>query len=198
MKPAPESIEAFVAEMPESSRPMFEKLRACVRTAAPSLEEVFRWGSPCYKGRNLVCGIGAFKGHVSLALWRGALVKDLSGQLVHGQGRSEMRTAKFHSLESIDTRLIEAWMKQAVKLDAVGSVPRSPEPVKVVVPRALATVLRGDAVARATFDAFPPYCKREYCEWIAEAKQPATVERRLAATLEKLHRGESLNEKYRK
>jgi uncharacterized protein YdeI (YjbR/CyaY-like superfamily) len=80
----------------------------------------------------------------------------------------------------------------------VGAVPRAPDPVKVVVPRPLATALRGDEAARATFDSFPPYCRREYCEWISEAKQPSTIERRLAATLEKLHRGESLNEKYRK
>ena len=177
---------------------MFGKLHACVRAAAPALEEVFRWGSPCYKGRNLVCSIGVFKDHVSLTLWRGASVKDPGGLLVHGQGRSEMRTAKFDSLTSIDALLVESWVKQAAKLDAVGAVPRAPDPVKVVVPRALATALRADAAARATFDAFPPYCKREYCEWIAEAKQPATVGRRLAATLEKLRRGESLNEKYRK
>jgi hypothetical protein len=198
VKPAPDSIETFIAAIPGSSRPMFDQLYARVRAAAPALGEALRWGSLCFKGRNHVCGIGVFKDHVSLTLWRGASVKDPSGQLVHGQGRSEMRTAKFDSLTAIDTHLLESWIKQAAMLDAVGAVPRVPETVKVVVPRPLATALRGDAVARATFDAFPPYCRREYCEWISEAKQPATVERRLAATLEKLRRGESLNEKYRK
>ena len=53
-----------------------------------------------------------------------------------------------------------------------------------------------DAKARATYEAFPPSHKREYVEWITEAKQPETRARRLATTLEWLAQGKSRNWKY--
>ena len=56
----------------------------------------------------------------------------------------------------------------------------------IVVPPELAAALAADPVATAAWDALAPSHRREYAEHVAEAKQPATRERRAAKTVEAL------------
>jgi uncharacterized protein YdeI (YjbR/CyaY-like superfamily) len=195
----PESVDAYMAELSDFARPMIERFRKIVRKTAPQLEEVIRWGSPNYKGRQLVCAFGAFKNHVTLLFWRGAELDDPKGLLIHGQGRSPMRSAKFRSPKEIDEKMIREWVVGAVALDSIGATTKAkpkkrPEPT---VPAALAKALARNAKARKSFEAIPPSHRREYCEWIAEAKQEATVQRRVDKAIGKLSAGEGLNDKYR-
>lgn len=122
------------------------------------------------------------------------------GQLIHGQGRSAMRTAKFTASNQINEKVIRAWMLAAVTLDSAGPAtkPKKKKRPEPAVPPALAAALAKNAKARHTFAAIPPSHRREYCEWIAEANQEATVQRRLEKTLAKLSAGEGLNDKFRK
>lgn len=197
---SPSAVEAFIESLPDFTRPMITKLCAIIREAAPNLEEVTRWHSPLWKGRGLVCSVAAFKNHVCITFWRGAELKNPRGQLIHGQGLSSMRTAKFTAPDQIDEKLIRAWVLGAVAMDTAGPASRpkrrqKPEPV---VPPALAAALTKNPGARKAFTALPPSHRREYCEWIAEAKQEATARRRLEKTLAKLSAGEGLNDKYGK
>ena len=50
--------------------------------------------------------------------------------------------------------------------------------------------------AAAAYAAFSPSCKREYAEWIAEAKRPETRERRIAQAVEWIAEGKQRNWKY--
>ena len=66
------------------------------------------------------------------------------------------------------------------------------------MPADLAAALagRGQARARATWEKLAPSHRREYLEWITEAKTAPTRARRLATTLEWLAEGKSRNWKY--
>jgi uncharacterized protein YdeI (YjbR/CyaY-like superfamily) len=50
--------------------------------------------------------------------------------------------------------------------------------------------------AQATYDTFSPSCKREYIEWITEAKTVETRERRLATAIGWMAEGKVRNWKY--
>lgn len=56
----------------------------------------------------------------------------------------------------------------------------------IEVPPELVAALAADPVATAAWDALAPSHRREYAEHVAEAKQPATRERRAAKTVEGL------------
>jgi uncharacterized protein YdeI (YjbR/CyaY-like superfamily) len=64
------------------------------------------------------------------------------------------------------------------------------------VPEALATALAGDKAAAKGFAAMTPGCRREYCQWIAEAKRPETQAKRTATALEWIAAGKGRNWKY--
>jgi uncharacterized protein YdeI (YjbR/CyaY-like superfamily) len=66
-------------------------------------------------------------------------------------------------------------------------------PVVVRVPPALRQALDRHPKAKAVFEAFTPSQRLAYVRWVAEAKQDATRDRRLAAAVEKLGRGERFN-----
>jgi uncharacterized protein YdeI (YjbR/CyaY-like superfamily) len=89
-------------------------------------------------------------------------------------------------------------VKAAVALNEEGVRPtrvlRKKPPVKA--PPYLVAALKKNAKARATFAGFTPAQQREYVEWLTEAKQEATRERRLATTIEWLALGRQLNWKY--
>ncbi|MDQ0615143.1 hypothetical protein QF046_002784 [Microbacterium sp. W4I4] len=57
----------------------------------------------------------------------------------------------------------------------------------VEIPEALAAALASDPVARAAFDALSYSRRKEMARSIADAKQDATRERRVAKTLDELH-----------
>jgi uncharacterized protein YdeI (YjbR/CyaY-like superfamily) len=96
-----------------------------------------------------------------------------------------------------------AYIKEAAKLNEQGV--KSPRPKKkaakkkpVQAPDYFLAALRKQPKALAAFHAFSPSHKREYVEWITEAKQETTRERRIATALEWLAEGKPRNWKYMK
>ena len=64
------------------------------------------------------------------------------------------------------------------------------------MPTALAAALKKNKTAALNFKAMSPSCQREYCEWIGEAKQDATRERRVAQAMEWIAEGKHRHWKY--
>jgi hypothetical protein len=62
-------------------------------------------------------------------------------------------------------------------------------PREVEVPVELAMALAADPPARKRFDALAFTHRKEYAQWIAEAKRPETRERRVAKAIDMLHSG---------
>jgi bacteriocin resistance YdeI/OmpD-like protein/uncharacterized protein DUF1905 len=72
------------------------------------------------------------------------------------------------------------------------SIELDTEPRTVTVPDDLRSALAGDDAARAAFEKLSYTHRREYVEWIEEAKRPDTRARRIAGTLERVCAGSHL------
>lgn len=77
------------------------------------------------------------------------------------------------------------------------SAPKAPRK-EIPVPGYFASTPAKNRKAQATFDAFSPSHRRDYLEWITEAKQAETRERRMTQAIEWLSEGKSRNWKYEK
>ncbi len=69
-----------------------------------------------------------------------------------------------------------------------------PKPMRVakpelIAPEAFAKALAKNKKAKTTFDNFSPSHRREYIEWILEAKREDTVKKRIESSLEMLSEG---------
>ncbi|GAB3383408.1 YdeI/OmpD-associated family protein [Lysobacter fragariae] len=190
-------IDAYIAKAAEFARPILSHLRDVVHAACPDCEETVKWSAPSftYRGK-ILCGMAAFKQHASFGLWQGSVVVEGSDD---GMGQFG-RLTRVSDLPS--KRELVGYLKQAMKLIEEGAPrtpakPRSPKPdAEVPDELAAALALKKHARARATFEAFPLSCKREYVEWIVEAKREETRAKRLAQTLEWLAEGKRRNWKY--
>ena len=153
---------------------------------------------PTFEYRGILCHMVAFKQHCSFGFWNGELLLGASSRNAEAMGDFGRVTA----LVDLPTNAwIKSLVKQAMKLneDGVKRAPRRSAPKKELpVPRDLATALAKSRKAGATFSAFPPGQRREYIEWLEEAKTETTRARRLGQATEWMAEGKSRNWKYMK
>jgi uncharacterized protein YdeI (YjbR/CyaY-like superfamily) len=188
-------VDAYIAKSAEFARPILKYLRAAVHAASPEIEETLKWSMPHFMYKGMLCGMAAFKQHCAFGFWKGKLVADLSEEAMGQFGC----ITKVSDLPS--KRALTAYVKKAMALNDAGvksptrtknAKPKSP----VKVPDDLAAALRRNKKAGATFEGFSPSHRREYVEWITEAKREETRAKRLATALEWLAEGKSRNWKY--
>jgi uncharacterized protein YdeI (YjbR/CyaY-like superfamily) len=155
-----------------------------------------KWGMPAYlSGGKILLMTSAFKAHAALNFWRGQEIGD--GQPKAGAMGQFGRLTSLADLPP-DAEL-DALIGEAAALARAAPLPRKAKHAPKAAPDLhpdFAVALANAPKARATLDAFPPSCRREYLEWIAEAKQDATRRKRIATAVEWLSEGKRRNWKY--
>jgi uncharacterized protein YdeI (YjbR/CyaY-like superfamily) len=194
-------VDAYIQSAAPFAQPILRKLRELFHRGWPEIVETIKWGKPTFDHKGIVGGMAAFKNHVSWGLWRGAELKDKQSALAREE-RSIMSGGKVTEVSQLppDKAVVDL-VRQAAELNASGvkrpPVRRVARPLGKV-PRALASALRRNPAAAKAFKAFSASHQREYIEWVGEAKQQATRERRAAQAIEWLAKGKSRNWKYEK
>ncbi len=188
-------VDAYIANSAPFAQPILAHLRGLVHAAAPDIKEAIKWGMPMFlHADKIVSNIAAFKAHAAFGTWQ----RDAGGKQEprpEGMGRLGKITG-LADLPSDDD--IVAMVRVAMaQVDAGGSLyaRRVPKP-PLDTPPDLRGALDAVAAAAATFDAFPPSCRREYVEWVNEAKQPATRLRRIGETVAWCAEGKRRNWKH--
>ena len=197
MKPA--DHESYIAAAPEYARPILERLRGLFHHVCPDIEETIKWRQPHFEHAGLIGSMAAFKKYVSLGFFKGALLDDPLG-ILEPIGETGMAVAKFSSREEMpDDAELVPYIQAAIELNRTGvKRPRSTKPTgsQPEIPEFFRRALEGNAAARATFDGFPPSGRREYLDWINEAKREVTRDKRIAQSIEWLSEGKHRNWKY--
>ena len=191
-------IDAYIAKSAEFAQPILEHLRKLVHEACPQVEETIKWGMPSFvHGDGILCHMGAFKQHAAFGFWKHGLVM---GEGVEREGMGSF--GKLASPRDLPPKKeLVALIRKASLLNEQGvKAPGArkagtPKPLPVVPPDLIAA-LKKNRKAQATFDAFAPSHKREYVDWITEAKRPETRARRLAQAVEWMAEGKPRNWKY--
>lgn len=189
-------IDAYIERAAPFAQPILTQVRELVHEACPDVEETIKWGMPTFvHAGGILCGMAAFKQHASFGFWKHALV------VGEGEPRDGMGSyGKLASLKDLPPKkTLLAHVRKAMTLNEDGVKPRSrkaaPKPPPET-PADLAAALGKNREAKATFDAFPPSCKRDYIEWIVEAKREETRAKRLAQAVEWMAEGKRRNWKY--
>jgi uncharacterized protein YndB with AHSA1/START domain len=191
-------VDAYIAKSAGFAQPILARVRELVHEACPTVEETIKWGMPSFvHAGGILAGMAAFKQHVSFGYWKHALVMG-EGVARAGMG-SYGRMASLSDLPPkrqllADIRRAVVLNEQGAKAPAARKAARPPPEMPPELAAALA--MRKHARARAAFEAFPPGQRREYMEWIGEAKREETRARRLAQALEWLAEGKARNWKY--
>ncbi|OAN66246.1 YdeI/OmpD-associated family protein [Sphingomonas sp. TDK1] len=190
-------VDAYIDASADFARPLLLWMRERVHAAMPTVEESIKWARPAFlSGGRPFAMMVAFKAHAGFGFWEhGAGAWDQNGQ--GGAVEQFRRITSFADLP--DTATFEAMVRAAALRLVSGEQPRRP-PGKprapLPVPAELAAALAEDSAARAVFEGFPPSCRRDYCEWIGEAKRPETRARRVGQAILWLREGKRRNWQY--
>ena len=193
-------VDAYIAKQKDFAKPILTHIRDVVHAACPDVEETIKWSSPFfdYTGQ-LMCQMAAFKEHAALGFWKAPLIDGLSGGKV-SSGESAGHFGRIASVKDLPSKkVLTGYIKAAMKLNDEGVVvakAKTAAKPAAKVPPELASALAKNKKAKAVFDAFPPGHKREYVEWIAEAKREETRAKRVAQAVEWIAEGKSRNWKY--
>jgi uncharacterized protein YdeI (YjbR/CyaY-like superfamily) len=193
-------IDAYIAKAAPFAQPILAHVRALVHRVLPGVEEGIKWGMPAFMigGKN-VAGMAAFKAHCAV--------------MIHGEGRlgaEESRGegmggyGKVATLADLpDDAVLETALKEAAQRVASSGTARKlgekkPPKEEIAVPQDFAAELAANPAAGRFFDGLAPSHRREYLEWITEAKRDETRGKRIATALEWLAEGKRRNWKYEK
>lgn len=196
-------IDAYIAKAKPFAQPILKHLRELVHKAAPQIEENIKWGMPSFEYKGNVCGMASFKEHVAFGFWKAAIMKDAEKLVGDNKGMGHLGKVKKLSDLPSDKKII-SYIIEAVKLNEDGiklptaakdAKKKKPEPK---APDYMMKALNKNKKALASFAAFSPSHKREYIEWITEAKTEATREKRIATMIEWIAEGKPRNWKYMK
>lgn len=192
-------IDAFIDNSADFARPILRHLREVVHRACPDVEETVKWGMPAFLYKGMLCQMAAFKQHAMFGFWKQKLMKDPK-KLFAKPNTAMGSLGRLTSLRDLpsDTTL-STYIKEAMRLNEEGiKVPkmRPSEKKPLRIPPYVKKTLAKNTKALATFESVPPSHKREYIEWITEAKTQETRNRRIATAIRWLSQGKGRNWKY--
>ncbi len=190
-------VDAYIAKAGDFAKPILTRLRDAVHAACPDVEEAMKWSFPHFMYKGMLCSMASFKEHAAFGFWKGSLVVGADSKNAEAMGQLGRLTA----VSDLPSKPVLAnYIRKAVALNdegvKVARVARRAAPKPLRVPADLASALSKSKKAHAAFAGFSPSHKREYLEWITEAKSAETRARRLQTAIEWIAEGKSRNWKY--
>ncbi|HZN57195.1 MAG TPA: YdeI/OmpD-associated family protein [Planctomycetota bacterium] len=194
-------VDAYIGKAAPFARPILEHLRELVHTGCPNAEETIKWGMPFFVHQGILCHMAAFQRHCAFGFWRGSVV--LADREAAAKPAKEAM-GQFGRITSLDDlpadKSIIASIRKAAALNEAGV--KRPAPTRkriqrpVIVPADLRAALRANKKALQAFESFSPSHRREYVEWITEAKREETRQRRIDKAIAQITEGKPRNWKY--
>ena len=199
-------VDAYIEKAQPFAQPILTHLRKLLHKGCPDVEEAIKWGHPFFLYRGTILGhMAAFKQHCSFGFWGeeiGATLRD--AKVVQDGGMGSL--GKITSVKDLPSeKEMLGWIRQSSALIDSGEhtsimagrnkVAKAPKPAPKSSPE-FAAALKKNKKASVVFEAFSPSCKREYMEWIAEAKREETRDKRISQAVEWIAEGKQRNWKY--
>lgn len=201
-------IDAYIEKAAPFAQPILTRFRKLVHKGCPDVTETIKWGMPAFDYKGPLCSMAAFKKHCSFGFWKAALLADAEPEKADEINASSWGApgrdgipAKITSNDDLPSdAAIVRLIKKAAKLNDDGVKPPASKSARkpLPMPADFAAALKRTKGATANFDKFPPSHKREYIEWITEAKREETRCKRIATAVEWIAEGKSRNWKYQK
>ena len=191
-------IDAYIAKSPDFAKPILTHLRSLVHQGCPEVQETLKWSMPHFVYKGILCGMAAFKQHATFGFWKRELVAPKAGpKEAMGQ------FGRIASLEDLPSdKVLLQYIRKAAQLNEAGiktparSRPKSGDARELTVPDFFVAALKRNKNAQANFAKFSYSHKKEYVQWLTEAKREETRQRRLETALAWIAEGKSQTWKY--
>ena len=194
-------VDEYIAKQAEFAQPILIKIRQAFHKGCPGVEETIKWGIPYFVYKGMLGGMAGFKQHAAFGFWRSKEIDDPEGLFETGTGRkASMCNVRINNPEELPSqKILVDYVKRAAKLNEepkANTTRAKKSQIKTKTPSDLQAQLDKNRKAKEFFSSLAPSHKRDYIEWITEAKRDATRKKRLTTTIEWLVEGKRRNWKY--
>lgn len=190
-------VHAYIGRAADFAQPILKHIRKLVHAACPDVVETMKWSFPHFEHKGVLCSMASFKQHCSFGFWK--------GELIFGERQNQDEAmGQFGRLTAISDlpsdKIMTGYIKKAAQLNEAGI--KRPAPVRskirkeLIVPDYFTAALKRNKKAQTTFENFSYSLKKEYVEWVVEAKREETREQRLKTAIEWLAQGKARHWKY--
>jgi uncharacterized protein YdeI (YjbR/CyaY-like superfamily) len=194
-------VDSYISKSADYAKPILKHIRELVHKSCPDVTETIKWGFPSFDYKGPMCSMASFKQHCAFGFWKTSIMKDPNKIFNRGEKTAMGTFGPIKGINDLpkDKILIE-YIKQAVKFNEEGvKLPAKTKPKQqkeLIIPDYFTKALNKSKKALNTFVNFSPSKKREYVEWITEAKTDETRNKRLGTAVEWISEGKSRNWKY--
>lgn len=193
-------VDEYITKSADFAKPILIHLRKLIHSACPHVEETIKWGFPHFNYKGMMCSMAAFKEHCSFGFWKAAIMKD-AGELKENNATAMGHLGKIKSIANLPSdKIIVSRIREAMKINDEGiKLPErrnSDKKAEITIPISLKKELAKYKKTSDTFNNLSPSHKREYIEWIEEAKTEETKNKRILTTIGWLTEGKTRNWKY--
>ena len=193
-------VDVYIAKSADFAKPILNHLRKLVHKACPTATETIKWSFPHFDYKDeMLCSMASFKQHCAFGFWKTALMKD-AGKLLNNRKEAMGSLGKITSLKDLPAdKTIIAYIKEAMQLndDGIKMVrPTAGVKKELKIPAYFTAALKKNKKATVTFEGFNYTNKKEYVEWVTEARTSDTRQKRLAQAIERMAEGKNRHWKY--
>ena len=194
-------IDEYIEKAAPFAKPILSHIRELIHEAWPEIEETIKWKVPVYEYKGIVCATGAFKTHCAFNFFKAKLMKDpyhvFSEQFSDAAGQfGKLLTVSDLPSDSI----LREYIQEAAKLntDKIKGPAKKKEDADHLIPNDLSIALKNNPIAQKQFETMSLGYKKEYIDWLLDAKMDATRQKRLETAIEWIAEGKPRNWKYMK
>jgi hypothetical protein len=119
MKPS-ERIDQHITDLPDWRGQMIARLRKLILEADPGITEEWKWETPVWSHKGLVCSAGVFKQTVKMNFFQGALLEDPHKLFNAGLDAKKTRAIDLHEGDAIDESALKDLIRAAVAHNVEG------------------------------------------------------------------------------
>jgi uncharacterized protein YdeI (YjbR/CyaY-like superfamily) len=191
------AIEAFFNKA-DQWEPLMQRIRPILLDAG--MVEALKWGMPTYSlNGSIVVGMVGFKNWLALWFYQGVFLTDPKGLLVSGtEGKTKgQRQWRIKTEAEFDLETLQLFVNEAIQNVIEGKAISIDRKKELDIPLELANALSSNEELFAAFDIMSLSHKREYAEYVAEAKQETTRLRRVEKIIPMILSKFGLNDKYK-
>ncbi|WP_231427324.1 MULTISPECIES: YdeI family protein [Pedobacter] len=195
-------VDQYIINSAEFAIPILDHLRNLVHKADARIEEKMKWSMPFFELKGSVCHMASFKNHCAFGFWKGSLMKD-EYNLFEKHENAMGSLGKIKSFKDLPPdEVLIAYIQQAIQLNEDGiklpPKPKANDKPTLIVPAYFLDALQEDPIAMGVFQNFSESNKREYVNWLEEAKTETTKLKRLDNAMEWIAEGKPRMWKYLK
>ncbi|KPE51660.1 YdeI/OmpD-associated family protein [Chryseobacterium indologenes] len=193
-------VDEYIEKSPDFAKPVLLYLRETIHEMCPDAEETIKWKFPTfmYKGK-ILCSITAFKQYCSLGFWLHQEMKTIKELETSAEKSSMFSLGKITRMEDLPSKtLLKKAIKEAMELTDMGVTMKKAAPSKTEteIPDYFQKALNTNEKALQVFQKASPSFRKEYINWIIEAKTENTRHKRMEQALEWISEGKGRNWKY--